>query len=171
MRRFFLRLANLFRGRGAERELAREIEAHLALLKEEFERKGLAPEEAALAARRAYGGVEQVKELHREARSFLRVEQALQDLRLASRGLVRNPGFTTVAVITLALGIGVNTTLFTAYDALALKPLPVADPHRVVRLERWFKGFRGDIQYAFSYPEYVYCCDHNDVFAGLVAAS
>ena len=171
MRRFFLRFANLFRGRGAERELAREIEAHLALLQEEFERKGLAPEEAALAARRAYGGVEQVKELHREARSFVWVEQALQDLRLASRGLVRNPGFTMVAVITLALGIGVNTTLFTAYNALALKPLPVADPQRVVRLERWFKGFRGDIQYGFSYPEFVYCRDHNDVFSGLVAAS
>src|SRR5262249_7863411 len=84
----------------------------------------------------------------------------------------RSPGFTLVAVITLALGIGVNTTLFTAFDAVALKPLPVSDPARVVRIERWFEsGNHGDVQYAFSYPEYVYCRDHNDVFASLVAAT
>ena len=71
MHRFFARFVNLFRGEHAERELAREIEAHLALLQDSFERRGLAPAEARLAARRAYGGVEQAKELHREARSFL----------------------------------------------------------------------------------------------------
>jgi predicted permease len=71
----------------------------------------------------------------------------------------------------LTLGIGVTTTVFTAYNAIALKPLPVADPASVVRLERWFEtGYRGEIQYAFSYPEYQYCRDRNDVFISLVAA-
>ena len=80
MRRFLWRMANLFRKRAAEREMKREIDSHLSLLQEEFERRGLAPEEAALASRRAYGGVEQSKELHREARSFVWVEQLLRDL-------------------------------------------------------------------------------------------
>ena len=95
MRRFFAKLANLFRGRSAERELAREIDSHLAMLQEEFERRGLSPEEAKLAARRAYGGVEQAKELHREARSFLWIEQWLKDVRYGARNLLRTPGFTS----------------------------------------------------------------------------
>src|SRR5262245_34658164 len=68
MRRFFARLANLFNHQKAERELAREIEAHLAMMQDDFERRGLPPEEAKLAVRRSYGGIEQAKELHREAR-------------------------------------------------------------------------------------------------------
>ena len=71
MRRFFARFRNLLHGENAELELSREIDSHLALLAENFERRGLSPEDARLAARRAYGGVEQAKELHREARSFL----------------------------------------------------------------------------------------------------
>src|SRR2546426_5361045 len=144
IRRFFAKLENfLFRGRAA-RELAR----------------------------RAHGGVEHVKELHLHVRSFFWLEQLLQDLRHACRGLIRNPGFAALAVIALALGIGVNATLFSAYNAVALKPLPVADPDRVVSFKRWF-GHRGwsVSQFMFSYPEYVYCRDHSDEFSSLVAAS
>jgi macrolide transport system ATP-binding/permease protein len=172
MRRFLLRLASLFRGRQAERELSREIEAHLALLQEDFERTGLSPEEARLAAKRAYGGVEQAKELHRAERSFVWVEQLFKDVRYGWINLLRNPGFTLVAVTALALGIGVNATIFGIYNAVALKQLPVADPDHVVRLERWFEhNFLGDIQYNFAYPEYQYLRDHNSVFSGLAAAS
>src|SRR5205823_3869958 len=85
-----------------------ELHAHKALLREEFERKGLPPEEARRAARRAYGGVEQSKELHREARSFVWIEQLVKDLRYSARNLLRTPGFTLIAVTVLALGIGVN---------------------------------------------------------------
>jgi hypothetical protein len=93
MKRIFPKLANLvFRGR-AERELAREIDAHLTLLQDDFEQRGLPPEEAALAARRAYGGVEQAKELHREARSFVFIEQLFKDVLYSGRNLLRNPGF------------------------------------------------------------------------------
>src|SRR5437879_4606447 len=134
--RFVAKLENfIFRGR-AERDLVREIDAHLALLQDDFERRGMTPEEARRAARRAYGGVEQAKALHRDERSFVWVEQFLQDLRRACWGLVRKPGFTAVAVITLALGIGVNTALFSVYNGIALKPLPVADPDHVVRFKR-----------------------------------
>lgn len=172
LRRMIAKLLNLLRNNRAEAELAREVASHLALLQDEFTRRGMTPEEAALAARRAYGGVEQAKQLHRDERSVLWIEQTLQDLRLACRALRRSPGFTLVAVITLSLGIGVNTTIFSAYNAVALKPLPVEDPKTVVRVERWFKsGSLGDIQYAFSYPEYVYCRDHQNAFSNLVAAS
>lgn len=172
LRRFFAKLWNLFRQSRIEQEVAREIACHMALMEEEFERRGMTPLEARWAAKREYGGIEQVKELHREARSFVWLEQALQDVRYACRNLARSPGFTVVIVLTLTLGIGANATLFSAYNAVALKPLPVADPDEVVRLERWFQhGYRGDIQYAFSYPEYTYCRDHNDVFSSVVAAS
>src|ERR1035437_1508038 len=102
MRRFFARLTNLLRVRGAERELAREIESHLTMLQDEFERRGLPPQDAKLAARRAYGGVEQAKELHREARSFVWIEQRFQDVSYGARSLLRTPGFTAVAAIALA---------------------------------------------------------------------
>jgi len=96
MRRFFARLGSfLFRSR-AERDLAREIDSHLALLQDEFERRRMTPNAASFAARRAYGGVEQSKELHRDERSFLWLEQLLQDLGHACRGLARKPGFTAV---------------------------------------------------------------------------
>ena len=172
MKRFLARCYAFLRPARAEAELEREVASHLALIEEDFLRRGMSPPDARLAARRAYGGVDLAKELHRDARSFQWLEQALQDLRHAARSLIRSPGFTLLAILTLALGVGVNTTLFTAYDVLALRPLPVADPDRVVRLERWFEHpSLGDVQYAFSYPEYVYCRDHNSVFASMVAGS
>jgi predicted permease len=172
MRQFFSKLMNLFRRNAPEQELTREIAAHLALLQDDFERRGMTSEEAALAARRAYGGVEQAKELHRDARSFVGIEQFAKDLRHAFRGLARTPGFTILAILVLALGIGVNTTLFSTYNAVALKPLPLADPDHVVRLERWFESHAlGNGQYAFSYPEYRYVRDRAEGVSSLVAAS
>jgi macrolide transport system ATP-binding/permease protein len=171
-RRMIAKLRCLLSKKRVEEELAREVASHLALLEAEFQRRGMAEEEARRAARGTFGGVEQAKQMHRDERSILWLEQTTQDLRHACRTLARSPGFTLVAVVTLALGIGVNTTLFSAYDAVALKPLPVSDANMVVRLERWLKsGFRGDVQYDFSYPEFAYCRDHQDVFSNLVAAS
>jgi predicted permease len=172
LRRIAAKLLGMFRENRTETELAREIASHLTFLEDEFRRRGMSPEEAKRAARRAYGGIEQAKQSHRDERSILWLEQTVQDVRHAMRALARNPSFTVVAVITLALGIGLNTTIFSAYNAVALKPLPVVDAKTVVRLERWFKNRAlGDIQYAFSYPEYLYCRDHQDAFTSVIAAS
>src|SRR5579862_1584203 len=171
MRRFLSRLANLFRGGRAESELTREIEAHLALLQEDFERRGLPSEEARLAAKREYGGVEQAKELHRAERSFVWIEQFFKDIRYGWSNLRRNPGFTLVAVTALALGIGVNATIFGIYNAVALKQLPLRDPGRVMRVKRWFGSNSYAYKYTFAYPEYQYLRDHNSVFSGVTAAS
>ena len=143
MRSFALFLSN----NRVEEELAREVASHLALLEDEFRRRGMAQEEARRAARRAYGGVEQAKQMHRDERSILWLEQTVQDLRHACRSLARSPGFTAVAVITLALGIGVNTTLFSAYDAVALKPLPVSDAKELCV---WSDGSRADFAAIFN---------------------
>src|SRR5262245_18499235 len=109
------------------------------------------------------------------------VHTLARDLRYAVRLLRRSPGFTLTAVLTLALGIGVNTTLFTTINAVMFRPLPVRDGDRLVRLERWFASQgRGNGQYLFSEPEYRYFTDHalargnagdGGPFADLVAES
>ena len=102
-RRLFAKLNNLFRSGRADRELDREVSAHLTLLEDEFQSRGMSLDEARIEARRAYGGVEQAKQLQREERSIRWLEQTFADLRFACRSLLKTPGFTTVAVLTLAL--------------------------------------------------------------------
>ena len=94
MRRFFRRLLTPFRHGQAEAELAREVESHLALLEEQFRNEGLSPDDARSAARRAFGGVEQVKEHQRNARSFRWIDDARQDVAYGARSFRRSPGFT-----------------------------------------------------------------------------
>lgn len=134
MRRFFQRIASLFGTRHAENELRREIESHLRILQDEFEKTGLPPAEARLAARRSYGNVEFVKELHRETRSFLWVENLLKDIAYGWRSLLRTPAFTAVATIALALGIGANTAIFGVVNAVVLQPLAYRDADRLVTI-------------------------------------
>jgi putative ABC transport system permease protein len=132
VRRFLLRLGNLFRPGRAESDLARELDAHLALVADELERRGLTPEDARLAARREFGGVERAKDLHRDARSFAWLDEVRQDVGYALRMLRRSPGFTGVAVVTLAVGIGINAAVFTVTNATLFKGFPLV--HRNDRL-------------------------------------
>ena len=132
MRQFLLRLLSFVRRDRAEHELSREVESHLALIEDEFRRRGLTSDEARLAARRALGSVALAKDLHRDARSFVWLEDLRRDLRHAARALRRSPGFALLAVVTLGLGIGVNTTFFTIVNAICLRGLPIESPERVM---------------------------------------
>jgi hypothetical protein len=127
LRRFVLRLVALFRSGRAETLLDREIATHLVMLEDEFQRQGLSAAEARAAARRKFGGLDQTKEAQRDARSFVWLEDLRRDIRHTARMLARTPGFTIAAVLTLAIGIGGSTAVFSLIDAVLLRPLPFRD--------------------------------------------
>jgi predicted permease len=162
-RRLFSRLRNFVQRGRAEHDLDREVSAHLTLLEDEFVRRDMSPEEARIQARRAYGGVEQAKQLQREERSVLWLEQILQDVRYACRSLLKAPGFATVAILTLALGIGANIAIFSVVNAVLLRPLPFQHPEQLVRIFDDLNGAGGkDI--GMSVPEFEDLRDHSAVF-------
>jgi putative ABC transport system permease protein len=132
MRRFIARLWSLFRRERHEADLDREMASHLAMLEAGYQQRGMTADEARIAARRAMGSVAHAKDLHRDARSFVWVEDLRRDLGHAIRALRRAPGFTLVAVFTLGLGIGVNTAFFTIVNAICLRGLPIDEPDRVM---------------------------------------
>lgn len=150
-----LRLRSLLRRDAVERELNDELKYHLEEKTREYVAAGLSAEEAQRRAAREFGGLELAKESCRDTRRVNFLETLVQDVRYGLRVLRKSPGFTTVAILTLSLGIGLNTTLFSVFNAVALKPVPVRDSGRLVRLERWFaNNMHGESQYAFSYAEY-----------------
>jgi predicted permease len=133
MRRFLERLLNLIRVRRPDHDVTREIDAHLALLQDTYEARGLSPDAAQRAARLAFGNVAHVKELHRDARSFRWVEDAWQDAAHGLRLLRRSPVFTATAVLSLAIGMGANTAVFTVANALLFRPpTGITDPSALV---------------------------------------
>lgn len=129
-----LRLRSLFRWAQADQELDDELRDHLEGKTDEYVAKGIAPEEARRRARLELGGIEQTKEKCRDARRVNWIEDFVQDLHFGLRMLRKSPGFTSAVVLTIALGVGANTAIFTLIDALMLKSLPVATPEQLYRL-------------------------------------
>jgi putative ABC transport system permease protein len=150
---FHLRLRSLFRRDLVEQEMDEEMRYHLERQIEDAVAKGASPEEARYAALRAFGGMEQHREAARDTRHVRPIEDLLQDLFYGFRILRRNPSFTAVVLLTLALGIGANTSVFTLVNTVLLRPLPYEEPERLVRL--WARNEKQDARLTVSPAEYL----------------
>jgi len=162
------------------REIDDEIAFHLQREAEENMAHGMKPEEARRRAAIAFGGKERAREECSEQRPVWTLESLWRDVKYGARGLARNPMFTAIAVLTLALAIGANTTIFSLLDQALMQALPVRDPGQLVVL-----SFAGDIsghmeghggdsdghRHSFSYPMYRDLRNRNTVFSGLIGAA
>src|ERR1700693_5728826 len=148
----------LLRRRKMEDQLEKELRFHLDQHASELIAQGQAPDEARRQARLTFGGPEQVKEMCRDARGTRWLEYLLQDFRYALRTLRQKPGFAAVALLTLALGSGATTVMFTLVNGVLLKHLPYPEPDRLVRLqERTEQATRFGNLWAFAYPNFLDC--------------
>jgi putative ABC transport system permease protein len=158
------RIRALLRKSEMERELDEELRYHVEQQTEQNIRLGMNPDEARLAARKAFGGVEQAKERSRDARGVRWIEEFWQDLRFGARMLLKKPGFTLIAVITLALGVGANSVIFSFFNGILLRPLPFQQPEQLVLLDEIATNREG-VSLGVSWPNYLDWRAQNQVFS------
>jgi hypothetical protein len=177
LRRFFKRLSSWTTARTNEERMRAEIEAHIALQTDENIRAGLSADDARRQAMWKFGPVEAVKESYREQRGLPSMETLIQDTRYALRRLRMAPAFTLATVLTLALGIGATTAIFTLVHAVLLKSLPVANPSELVRLGKearccyWGAYDQTKEHSLVSYDQYKYFRGNTREFTELAAFS
>ena len=164
-----LRVRSLFKRRVADRELDEELEYHLEQKILNFVAKGLSEKEARYAALREFRGVQQAKENCRDARKVNLIQDFTQDLRFGARMLRKNPGFTAVAILTLALGIGANATIFSLVNAVLYKNLPFADSDRILYVSGVDRTGKED-NLGVSLPDYRDFSSQAKCFQSLAAA-
>jgi putative ABC transport system permease protein len=167
LRLIYTRLYGLLRKSRVEQEMEEELRFHLQMRTWENIEQGMKPDEAEQEARRRFGNLGLIKDLGRDIKGGGFMETLLQDLRYGARMLMKKPGFTLVAVLTLGLGIGANTAIFSLVNTVLLRPLPIAQPEQVVTLNFGTPG-RGVFP-LIGYPEYTDYRDRNQVLAGLAA--
>ncbi|RPI23846.1 MAG: FtsX-like permease family protein, partial [Acidobacteria bacterium] len=166
---FRYRLRALFRRGTMETELDEELRAHVEHQADKYVRSGLSREEALRRARLELGGLDQVKEECRDARGVTLIENTIKDLRYGLRMLGKNPVFAAVAVLTLALGIGANTAIFSLLDAVMLRFLPVEKPEELVQIMRHSPRRGGKGTWSFTNPIWEQIRDQQDLFSGMMA--
>ena len=159
---------NLFRANQLESDLDEELKAYEALLSAERMRAGMDVEEAQREARREMGGADQIKQRVRDIRAGAVVDRVIQDVRYALRTLAKNPAFSTVAILTLALGIGANTAMFSLLDQVVLRLLPVSHPEQLVIVRETGNHYGNSYgANTISWPMFEDLRDNNQVFSGM----
>ena len=163
MRQLLSRTLALFRRRRLDMRLDDEVEFHLEMLAQQHMKNGMPEIDARAAARRAFGGVTQMKEEYREQRGLPLIETLVLDVRYGVRTLARTPGFTLAALITLALGVGANSAIFSVVNSVLLQPIPYQGAERIVEM------YRGGHSNRHSFRRYEFFREHMTSFEALAA--